>query len=61
MNQGTASNTYHLDRLIERMWAIRARLQSDPSNVSLRNQCLFIRRVVARLVDRMPCQVSPRS
>lgn len=61
MKKGAPSNSYHIDRLIERMWEVRARLQNDPGNSSLQNQWTFIRRVLARVVDRMPCQISPRS
>ena len=49
------SNHYVLDNLIERMWAIRDRLQSDPQNRALEQQWIFIRRVVARsLANKSP-------
>ena len=51
-----ASNTFHVDRLIERMWQVRDRLQSDSENPELWQQWIFIRRVLARAIDHLPQQ-----
>lgn len=53
------SNHYVLDNLIERMWEIRNKLQSNPQDRSLEQQWMFIRRVVARsLVQKQPPRAS---
>jgi hypothetical protein len=43
-----------VDRMIERMWEVRDRLVADETNEQLWQQWAFIRRVIARAINRMP-------
>lgn len=48
------SNTFHVDRLIERMWEIRDKLQKDENNQDLWQQWIFVRQVLSTAVSRIP-------
>lgn len=50
------SNTFHVDRLIERMWEIRDRLQRDENNQDLWQQWIFVRQVLSTAISRIPSQ-----
>lgn len=52
----THSNTFHVDRLIERMWEIRDRLQKDENNQDLWQQWIFVRQVLSSAISRIPSQ-----
>ena len=52
--KGRASNTYHVDRLIDRMWEVRDRLKANFDDGALWQQWIFIRRVLARAIGTRP-------
>ena len=52
--KGRASNTYHVDRLIDRMWEVRDRLKANFDDGALWQQWIFIRRVLARAIAQAP-------
>ena len=43
-------DTYHLDRVISRMWRVHDRVRQDENNRALWNEYIFIRRVVGHVL-----------